>query len=49
MCQIHGLREEKRKVSFRRKESETEIDFMLTETLAVFTKCESNPRRVSTY
>ena len=29
MCQIHGLREEKRKVTFRMGENETEIDFVL--------------------
>ena len=29
MCQIHGLREEKRKVTFRIGENETKIDFML--------------------
>ena len=30
MCQIHGLREEKRKVTFRIGENETEIDFVLS-------------------
>ena len=29
MCQIHGLREEKRKVTFRMGENKTEIDFVL--------------------
>ena len=29
MCQIHGLREEKRKVAFRMDENETGIDFVL--------------------
>ena len=29
MCRIHGLREEKRKVTFRMEENETEIDFVL--------------------
>ena len=29
MCQMHGLREEKRKVTSRMGENETEIDFML--------------------
>ena len=29
MRQIHGLREEKRKVTFRMGENEEEIDFML--------------------
>ena len=29
MCQIRGLREEKRKVTFRMGENETEIDFEL--------------------
>ena len=27
-CQIHGLREEKRKVTFRMGENKTEIDFV---------------------
>ena len=30
MCQIHGIREEKRKVTFRMEENETEIDFVFT-------------------
>ena len=29
MCQIHASREEKRKVTFRIGENETEIDFVL--------------------
>ena len=29
MCQIHGLREEKRKVTFRMGENKTEIDLVL--------------------
>ena len=29
MCQIHGLREEKRKVTFRMGKNETKIDFVL--------------------
>ena len=29
MCQIHGLREEERKVTLRIGENETEIDFVL--------------------
>ena len=50
MCQIHGLREEKMKVTFRLGENETEIDFVLTKkrTQAVFKKCEGNPLGVST-
>ena len=41
MCQMHGLREEKRKVTFRMGENETEIDFLFINkrTLVVFMKC----------
>ena len=39
------MREEKRRVTFRMGENETEIDFVLMKkrTPLVFTKCEGNP------
>ena len=33
MCQIHRLIEEKRKVTFRMGENETEIDFVLIKNI----------------
>ena len=40
-----STREEKRKVTFRMRDNETEIDFVLIkkETLTVYAKCEGNP------
>ena len=48
MCQIHGLREEKRKVISKMGENETEIDNDNECTSTVYTKCEGNPWGVST-
>ena len=45
MCQIYDLREEKRKVTFRIEENETEIDFILIRKIiqTVYVKCDGNP------
>ena len=42
VCQIHGLREKKRKVTFKMEEKDIKIDFVMKKrTPAVFTKSAS--------
>ena len=49
MCEIHGLREEKRQVTLRMGENEAEIDCVRKERkLMVYSKCEGNSCGAST-